>query len=112
MEEKAITVKFTNLPTCSRSDYEIIFARWKQLGAEVIEMYYELDSKKILHAHGIITTKRKNFFYERLRQRGVHFRICDLSDRDNWIQYCKKNQYKQLLLNSTTGAPKVPREDP
>ncbi len=69
--------------------YEPFFKILYQL-SEVIVMCGEVDSKAILHYHGVIRI-RSNFFRKNLRVKGYHLYLKRIYKLRNWVDYCFKN---------------------
>lgn len=74
-------------------DYIPVFEKWSHLtGVGMYPVYYEEDSKGILHAHGIILVQ-KNFYKKRLQTEGYYIYTTDCYHIENWHSYIQKSQY-------------------
>ncbi len=69
--------------------YEPFFKILYQL-SEVIVSCGEVDSKSILHYHGVIRIKA-NFYRKNLRVKGYHLYLKRIYRLRNWVDYCFKN---------------------
>lgn len=87
----AFTVK-TNLKNGKNADektYEKFFRVLHQL-SEVITYCGEVDSKLILHYHGVIRI-RSNFYRKSLCVKGYYLYLKRIYRLRNWVDYCFKN---------------------
>lgn len=97
----ALTIKYHDKPDAKPSDYMSIFKVWRDCyGVDVYDYVFEPDSKGVCHAHGIISISKK-FYRKRLKIKGVHVFIRELTDRAGWIAYMNKT--KRLKPNSAFG---------
>lgn len=93
MEDYAFTLKFTEKTkaTCTPSDYMAIIEDWQKRGIKIEVIKYEPDSKGVCHAHGILSAP-KRFYFKKLKQVGLHYKIDPITDRKGWLTYINKNQ--------------------
>jgi len=97
----AFTVKILKTKNCiiTHKSYEPFFKVLYQL-SKVITYCGEIDSKAVLHYHGVIQLD-PNFYRKNLRVKGYHLYLERISDLSKWVKYCFKNdfsvQYDQML---------------
>lgn len=119
MVDYAFTLKFTEKAKakCVPSDYDSVIEAWKKKGIKIEVIKFEPDSKGVCHAHGILSVK-KGFYFSKLKQVGLHYKIDPITDRQGWINYINKNQtnkpksIKLFTLRSETSASCGPEESP
>ncbi len=90
----AFTVKINGIPVkdykkIDEKSYVIFFTQLYQL-SEVITYCGEIDSKSLLHYHGVIRLK-SNFYRKNLRVKGYHLYLKRIYRLRFWVDYCFKN---------------------
>ncbi len=88
------TVKILKDPVKANAEsYEPFFRVLYQL-SEVITYCGEIDSKGVLHYHGVIRLP-VNFYRKNLRIKGYHLYLKRIYNLQRWIDYCFKshNEY-------------------
>ncbi len=96
----AFTVKvLSRKEIVDEKSYEPFFKVLYQL-SEVVTMCGEVDSKGILHYHGVIRLA-DNFYRKNLRVKGYHLYLKRINNLLGWIKYCLKNSdsYKKNPLS-------------
>ncbi len=92
MESWAFTVKYLSREKkIDEKCYEPFFERLYSLGSNIV-MIAELDSKKILHFHGIVSLP-KNFYRKFLCIKGFHVKFKTLYNYIGWQKYIFKNYH-------------------
>ncbi len=101
---KILKVKNKNI---TQKDYGPFFKVLYNL-SRIITYCGEVDSKGILHYHGVIELSPK-FYRKNLGVKGYHIRLTRIYDLQKWIEYCFKNnfevQYEQMLRNIGESSP-------
>ncbi len=102
------TVKILKNPVkATANSYEPFFKVLYQL-SEVVTYCGEIDSKGVLHYHGVIRLP-VNFYRKNLRIKGYHLYLKRIYNLQRWVDYCFKdnNSYdfekKWSYLNKEMG---------
>ncbi len=94
----AFTVKIhADGKTADEKSYEPFFKILYQL-SEVITMCGEIDSKNILHYHGVIRLS-SNFYRKNLRVKGYHLYLKRIFAIRQWVNYCFKYNFEYSFKN-------------
>ncbi len=87
----AFTVKVLKSPKdATELRYESFFKVLFSL-SDVLCYCGELDTKGVLHYHGVIRIK-KNFYRNSLRVKGFHIYLKPIFNIVGWVNYCYKNE--------------------
>lgn len=111
MGDYAFTIKFTEKTKkdCTPSDYDNILEAWKKRGIKIDTVKYESDSQGRCHAHGICRLPVK-FYIKQLTQKGLHYKLDSITDRQGWINYINKHQQPVRMFKTIVYKPLAPTQ--
>lgn len=93
----AFTVKYNTIdelkPEVTEGHYDKFFAKLERNKIKIEYKIFEKDKKGCIHSHGIMVVK-KGLYLKKLKLATYHMKFKDIYDKEGWIKYIDKDQYK------------------